>query len=233
MFTTYIHPSLHCSSRSASVSADWAALILLLNIHQDLLLFQWFVDQWHTDNRTIIHRCTIMQVQESPHEYLWEQTLRKKEINLCCVSQKTVAALWNINTWIIKNIKKTWACCCNVWGFSCISIRILFFCLQLHMSCMWHYHTEISNPSTHITSEAAKAPSGFLWCFLRFSHIDSPSQIKVFDIPYGLGLSKRHVLLISIFVWLSSKTCTISIFYSFFWDHIGEKNNNLPIGQEK
>lgn len=95
LFTTYIHPSLHCSSRSASVSADWAALILLLNIHQDLLLFQWFVDQWHADNRTIIQHCTIMQVQESPHEYLWEQTLRKKEINLCCVSQKTVAALWN------------------------------------------------------------------------------------------------------------------------------------------
>lgn len=139
---------------------------------------------------------------------IWEQALREK-INLCCVSQKTAAALWNINTWNIKYLSMLLT---RPGIFLHFHQNSVFFCLQLYMSCMWHYHTEISNPSTHITSEAAQAPSGFLWCFLRFSHRDSPSQIKVFDIPYGLSLSKRHVFINQYFVCFPSNTCTVSIF---------------------
>jgi len=167
------------------------------------------------DPSTTAQSSTTAQLHNTFKNHLmdiWEQALSKSRRLICAVSlQKTAAALWNINTWNKQN-KKIWACCWSVLGFSCISVRILFFCLQLHMSCMWHYHTKISNPSTHITSEATQAPSGFMWCFLRFSHRDSPSQIKVFDIPYGLSLSKRHVFINQYFVCFPSKTCTIGIF---------------------
>lgn len=145
-----------------------------------------FCYQWHIDNRTIIQHCTIMQVQESYHEYLWEQMLRKKKINLCCVPHKTAAALWNKKH---LKYKKTWACCWNVWGFSCISIRIQFFAC----SCIWAVcgittlRYQIPQPLSHLKQhELLQASCGV---FLMFSHRDSLSQIKVFDTPCGLGLS--------------------------------------------
>lgn len=138
---------------------------------------------------------------------IWEQALREK-INLCCLSENCSCSVKHkhLKHKISEHVVD------SSWDFLAFPSEFCFFCLQLYMSCMWHYHTEISNPSTHITSEAAQAPSGFLWCFLRFSHRDSPSQIKVFDIPYGLSLSKRHVFINQYFVCFPSNTCTVSIF---------------------
>jgi len=122
LFTTFIHSSLQCSSRSGSVNADAASEYSSRPLAFPVICWSMTHRQLH--NHPPLHNYTINSRITS---WIFESKRWESRRLICAVSlQKTAAALWNINTWNKQN-KKIWACCWSVLGFSCISVRILFF----------------------------------------------------------------------------------------------------------
>lgn len=147
---------------------------------------------------------------------IWEQALREK-INLCCVSQKTAAALWNINTWNIKYLSMLLT---RPGIFLHFHQNSVFFACSLTwavcgITTPWYQIPQlISHLKQH---KLLQASCGVFWGSVTETPLH---RLKSLTSHTAWAFQRDTFLLISI---LSAFPVILALLAFLIWDHIGKK----------